>query len=71
MEVKFQDLKGGYHKIQSSRFLGRVIQHEVDHLHGILFIDRMDKKTIDALTPELKKLKRQSRRFLNQKRKTL
>ena len=71
VEVKFQDLKGGYHKIQSSRFLGRVIQHEVDHLHGILFIDRMDKKTVDALTPELKKLKRQSRRFLNQKRKTL
>ncbi len=68
IEVTFQDLKGGYHKIQSSSFLGRVIQHEVDHLNGILFIDRMEKETLDAIKPELKKLKRQSRDFLNQEK---
>ncbi len=68
IEMTFQDLKGGYHKIQSSSFLGRVIQHEVDHLNGILFIDRMEKETLDAIKPELKKLKRQSRDFLNQEK---
>ena len=68
IEVTFQDLKGGYHKIQSSSFLGRVIQHEVDHLDGILFIDRMDKESVGAIKPELKKLKRQSRDFLNQEK---
>ncbi len=68
IEVTFQDLKGGHHKIQSSSFLGRVIQHEVDHLNGILFIDRMEKETLDAIKPELKKLKRQSRDFLNQEK---
>ena len=68
MEVAFQDLKGGHHKIQSSGFLGRVIQHEVDHLNGILFIDRMEKETVDALKSELKKLKQQSRNFLKQEK---
>ena len=68
IEVTFQDLKGGYHKIQSSSFLGRVIQHEVDHLDGILFIDRMDKESVGAIKPELKKLKRQRRDFLNQEK---
>jgi len=68
IEVTFQDLKGGHHKIQSSSFLGRVIQHEVDHLNGILFIERMEKETVDAIKPELKKLKRQSRDFLDQEK---
>lgn len=33
--------------------LARAVQHETDHLHGILFIDRMDKKTKEELRPEL------------------
>ena len=33
--------------------LARAVQHETDHLHGILFIDRMDKKTKTELQPEL------------------
>jgi peptide deformylase len=36
--------------------LARVVQHEYDHLHGILFIDRMDKKTKEELRPELELL---------------
>jgi peptide deformylase len=30
--------------IEGSEFLARAIQHETDHLDGILFIDRMDRK---------------------------
>ena len=40
-------------------FHARVVQHEVDHLNGVLFIDRMDKKVragIDAAVKELAKL---------------
>jgi len=33
--------------------LARAAQHEADHLRGILFIDRMDKKTKEELQPEL------------------
>ena len=33
--------------------LARAIQHEYDHLHGVLFIDRMDKGTVKKIKPEL------------------
>ncbi|HXK52778.1 peptide deformylase [Candidatus Nomurabacteria bacterium] len=35
--VSFYDIKGRKHKIKASGFLARVIQHEIDHLDGILF----------------------------------
>ena len=29
-------------RIKAEDFLARVLQHEIDHLDGILFVDRMD-----------------------------
>ncbi len=37
------DAKGQKQKIQAEKLLARVIQHEVDHLDGILFIDKIAK----------------------------
>lgn len=37
------DEKGEKKKIQAEKMLARIIQHEVDHLDGILFIDRLVK----------------------------
>lgn len=39
--VKWQDLKGNLLESNASGLLARVIQHEVDHLNGILFIERV------------------------------
>lgn len=39
-------------------FLARVIQHEVDHLNGVLFIDRMSAAKRFALAPKIKRLRR-------------
>jgi peptide deformylase len=36
--------------------LAKAVQHEHDHLHGILFIDRMDKQIKEELRPELEAL---------------
>jgi peptide deformylase len=36
--------------------LARAIQHEYDHLHGVLFIDRMDKSVLKKLKAELEGL---------------
>jgi peptide deformylase len=44
-----------------------VVQHEADHLHGILFIDRMDKKTKAELQPELDDLQSQTKAALIKK----
>ena len=35
------DLKGKHIEIEADEFLGRVFQHEVDHLDGFLFLDRI------------------------------
>jgi len=41
--------------------LSRAVQHEVDHLNGILFIDRMDKKTKDELRDELDQMQAETK----------
>lgn len=38
--VKYQDERGKIHKLAGQGLLARVIQHEVDHLDGVLFIDK-------------------------------
>ena len=48
--------KGKPISFRAGGLLARAIQHEVDHLQGILFIDRMDKKTKEELRPQLNDL---------------
>jgi peptide deformylase len=43
IRVTFQDAQGTPHTLVCNGLFGRCIQHEVDHLNGTLFIDRMDK----------------------------
>lgn len=45
--------------------LARVIQHETDHLHGILFIDRMDWDTKCDLQEELDGIQQETRKKLS------
>ena len=53
VDVKALNLEGKPLTFRCGGLLARVIQHETDHLNGILFIDRMDKKTKAELKPEL------------------
>ncbi len=39
--VRYQDLQGKTHELSTKAFEARVIQHEIDHLDGILFIDKV------------------------------
>ena len=39
--VRFQDGAGDFHEIESSGFEAVAIQHETDHLDGMLFLDRI------------------------------
>ena len=47
--------------------LARAVQHETDHLNGILFIDRMDKKTKEDMRPELDDLQMVTKAELQKK----
>ncbi|GCE47977.1 methionyl-tRNA formyltransferase/peptide deformylase [Thermosporothrix hazakensis] len=40
--VKAQDVHGKPVKVQAEGWFARILQHEIDHLDGILFIDRLD-----------------------------
>ncbi|MBE9076995.1 peptide deformylase [Romeria aff. gracilis LEGE 07310] len=53
IEVSFKDETGRPQKISASDLLARVIQHEMDHLNGIMFVDRVENAL--ALNQELQK----------------
>ena len=59
--VKFQDTSGHHHVLRCTGLLSRCVQHEVDHLNGVLYIDRMEKDVLAAIDPELKALKKATR----------
>jgi len=56
-----QTLEDGRIEIEASGLLGRAIQHEVDHLNGILFIDRMNSAAKAALSSRLKRMQKETR----------
>jgi peptide deformylase len=49
------DLDGNEVSIEASELLGRVFQHEVDHLDGILLLERLDEAQLKAAKKELRK----------------
>jgi peptide deformylase len=56
VDVRALDRLGKPIQFRCGGLLSRAVQHEIDHLHGILFIDRMDKETKDELRPQLEAL---------------
>jgi len=44
--VRFQDRYGEWHEIEEEGFMARCLQHEIDHLEGVLYIDRMIEPTV-------------------------
>ena len=59
--VKFYDERGVPHTLACDGLFARCIQHETDHLNGVLFIDRMDKKVRATLDDAVKALAKATR----------
>jgi peptide deformylase len=55
-EVRATNEQGQIVQFSCGGFLARVIQHEFDHLNGVLFIDRMSRETKDELKTQLEEL---------------
>lgn len=64
VEVKALDAKGNRIAFRCGGLLSRAIQHEVDHLNGILFIDRMETATRRELREELDVLQAETKAAL-------
>jgi peptide deformylase len=69
--VRGQDLDGNSIEIETKGFLARAIQHEVDHLNGILFIDRMSSAAKISLSSKLKRLQKETQRGLKHRQKAV
>ncbi len=55
VKVKFTDLDGKAHEIEANGLLATVLQHEIDHLNGVLFIDHISKLKRDRVIKKFTK----------------
>lgn len=58
VKVRFLDLEGRPQEIEADGLLARVVQHEVDHINGVLFIDHLSKLKRDRVTKKFAKAAR-------------
>ena len=64
VDVAAMNEKGKRIQFRCGGLLARAVQHEADHLNGILFIDRMDSRTKSELKPELEQLQTSTKEVL-------
>jgi len=57
VEVEYQDRNGVVHNEQLTGLAARCFQHELDHLDGVCFVDRVSKLTLEMA--KKKRLKRE------------
>ena len=56
--VKYNDFDMNEVTLEAEGMLARVIQHEIDHLHGKLFVDHLDEDDLKKLKTALNKIKK-------------
>jgi peptide deformylase len=56
VKVRAQDASGEWFELEGEELLARAIQHEIDHLEGILFIDRLSRLKRDLVIRKIKKM---------------
>jgi peptide deformylase len=64
VDVKALNQQGEPFEFRCGGLLARAVQHETDHLNGILFIDRMDRATKEQLRSELEMLQAETKALL-------
>ncbi len=62
VKVQAQDLAGKYFTLEADGLLARVIQHENDHLNGVLFIDHLAPEDRQRIERQFAKRQRKGRR---------
>lgn len=58
VKVKAQDANGEWFEVEGEELLARAMQHEIDHLDGILFIDRLSRLKRDLVLRRIKKMQK-------------
>ncbi|HMJ88587.1 MAG TPA: peptide deformylase [Candidatus Acidoferrum sp.] len=68
VDVTATDVDGNRYSFRAGGLLAKAVQHEFDHLQGILFIDRMSSVTKDELRAEIDSLQEETKAELKKKR---
>jgi len=72
LHLRYQDLNGAEHELEARGHFAQVIQHETDHLDGVLFFDRLPRERQQAFLEEhrqeLAQIQRQAKAFLKELR---
>lgn len=58
VRVRYQDLDGKWHEEEFTDLLATCIQHEIDHLNGITFVDHISRVKRDMILRKLTKQKK-------------
>ena len=54
VEVEYQDLEGRPQRVRTDKFFARILQHEIDHLNGVLFVDYLSSAQKSLIKPKLR-----------------
>ena len=57
IQVRYQDLELRPREMQLDGFVARIFQHELDHLNGVVFIDRMEQASLEKAQSRLDALR--------------
>jgi peptide deformylase len=55
VKVKYQDEQGAKHEVEADGLLAACLQHEIDHLNGVLFVDYLSSLKRNILLRKLAK----------------
>jgi peptide deformylase len=70
LKLRYQDLTGQSHELEAEGHFARVIQHELDHLNGVLFLDRLPEAQkqsfMDEHRKELAEMQRDAKALLKE-----
>ena len=58
VKVRAQDVDGNWFEIEGEELLARAFQHEIDHLDGVLFIDRLSRLKRDLIKRKIRKMQK-------------
>src|SRR6185437_5659414 len=58
IKISYQDESGQVHEQIEHDFYARVLQHEIDHLNGILIVDRLTPDCVQGTMEEMMTLRR-------------
>ena len=58
VKVRAQNVDGEWFEVEGEELLARALQHEIDHLDGVLFIDRISRLKREMVLRKIRKLQK-------------